>query len=176
VIGNSRTRTPVACQTAFATAPAVPVMPIFTDALYSKSIHVRVVFSIRIASRAGTSAFTGIWYSARLGFMGRPERRSMMACSCSANDTTQIMPPLSWLRTKRQMMIRSFYGCGLLWPKCSANQFMRIPAFSMMLALRRASSFRNVANSSDVVPSGSAHNFMNCRRTRSSFITVAMSR
>ena len=38
-----------------------------------------------------------------------------MACSCSANETTKIMPPLSWLRAKRGLIIRSFYGCGLLF-------------------------------------------------------------
>jgi hypothetical protein len=43
VIGNLRTRTPVACQTAFATAPAVPVIPISPTPLMP-SIHVRIVF------------------------------------------------------------------------------------------------------------------------------------
>jgi hypothetical protein len=92
--------------------------------------------------------------------------------------TADLDSPNDGLRNSRTVTssrIGSFYGCSLPC-KIFANQFMRIPACSMMLALRRASSFRNVANSSDVVPSGSAHNFMNCWRTRSSFITVAMSR
>ena len=41
----------------------------------------------------GTSAFTGTWYSPRFGFIVRPVRLSMTACSCRAKDTPQIMPP-----------------------------------------------------------------------------------
>ena len=45
------------------------------------------------ASSEATSAFTGTWYSARSALRTRPVRRSMTACSWSANETPQIMPP-----------------------------------------------------------------------------------
>jgi hypothetical protein len=47
-----------------------------------------------------------MWYSAKLAFIGRPDRESTTAPSCSANDTPQIIPPQSWLCTKRGLMIR----------------------------------------------------------------------
>src|ERR1700735_3668291 len=83
VIGNLRTRTPVACQTALATAPAVPVIPISPTPLVPRAFTCASCSSTRIASREGTSAFTGMWYSPKLGFIGRPDRGSMTACSCS---------------------------------------------------------------------------------------------
>jgi hypothetical protein len=37
----------------------------------------------------------------KFAFKSGPERRSITACSCSANETPQIMPPNNWLRTMR---------------------------------------------------------------------------
>ena len=45
----------------------------------------------------------------------------------------------------------------------------------MILALRSASSFKNFANAAEVVPSGSVHSLMNCLRTSSFFMTLAIS-
>src|SRR5208283_920993 len=106
VIGNLRTRTPVACQTAFATAPAVPVIPISQTHLIPSALTCGSFSSTRIASIDVTSAFTGTWYSARLAFIVRPEFGSMTACSCSAKDTPHIMPPRYWLCTSLGLMIR----------------------------------------------------------------------
>jgi len=44
VIGKLRTRIPVACQTAFATAPAVPVIPSSPTPLMPSGIDVGIVF------------------------------------------------------------------------------------------------------------------------------------
>ena len=76
------------------------------DALDAERIDVEVVFLDQDRLDRGTSAFTGTWYSARFAFIVRPVRRSITACSCSANDTPQIMPPRYWLRTMRGLMIR----------------------------------------------------------------------
>src|SRR6516165_8033951 len=76
VIGNRRTRTPVACHTALATAPAEPVIPISPTPLMPSAFTCGSCSSIRMASSDGTSAFTGMWYSARFAFMTRPERGS----------------------------------------------------------------------------------------------------
>src|SRR5262249_54347377 len=65
VIGNLRTRTPVACHTALATAPALPVMPISPTPLMPSAFTCGSRSSTRSASTDGTSAFTGTWYSAR---------------------------------------------------------------------------------------------------------------
>src|SRR5712671_2181904 len=73
-IGNRRRRTPVACQTAFATAPAEPVTPISPTPLMPSALTCGSCSSIMSASRLGTSAFTGTWYSARFALMIRPER------------------------------------------------------------------------------------------------------
>ena len=67
LIGKRRTRMPVACQTALATAPAVPVMPISPTPLMPSALTCGSCSSTRIASSEGTSAFTGTWYSARFG-------------------------------------------------------------------------------------------------------------
>src|ERR1700722_2937782 len=92
-MGNWRMRIPVACQTALATAPAVPVIPISPTPLMPSALTYGSFSSTRMASIEGTSAFTGTWYSPRFGFITLPERGSMTACSCKANDTPQIMPP-----------------------------------------------------------------------------------
>ncbi len=71
------------------------------DTLDADRVDVRIVCSsIKIASSDGTSAFTGMWYTARLAFIGRPERGSMLACSCSANDTPQIF---NWCIKRRYL-------------------------------------------------------------------------
>ena len=67
VIGKWRTRTPVACQTALATAPAVPVTPISPTPLMPSALTCGSCSSTRMASSEGTSAFTGTWYSPRFG-------------------------------------------------------------------------------------------------------------
>src|SRR6516162_5839196 len=92
VIGKRRTRTPVACDTALAMAPAVPVIPISPTPLMPSAFTYGSVSSMRMASSDGTSALTGTWYSARFAFMTRPDRGSSTACSCNANETPQIMP------------------------------------------------------------------------------------
>src|SRR4029077_18767955 len=76
VIGKRRTRTPVACHTALAIAPAVPVMPISPTPLIPSAFTCGSCSSIRMASSDGTSALTGTWYSARFAFITRPERGS----------------------------------------------------------------------------------------------------
>src|SRR5439155_1303737 len=108
-IGKRRTRMPVACQTALATAPALPVMPISPTPLMPSAFTCGSCSSTVITSSGGTSAFTGIWYSARLAFMILPDRRSVMASSCSAKDRPRIMPPKTWLRTR----------CGLTSPRAA---------------------------------------------------------
>src|SRR4051794_12974665 len=64
-IGRSRTRTPVACQTALATAAAVPTMPISPIPLAPIGLTSRSSSSIQAASRSAMSAFVATWYCAK---------------------------------------------------------------------------------------------------------------
>jgi len=57
MMGKRRTRIPVACQTALATAPAVPVMPISPTPLMPRAFTWGSCSSIVSASSDGTSAF-----------------------------------------------------------------------------------------------------------------------
>src|SRR5262249_16305207 len=66
LIGKRRTRIPVACQTALAMAPALPVMPISPTPLTPSALTCGSCSSTVMTSSGGTSAFTGMWYSARL--------------------------------------------------------------------------------------------------------------
>ena len=74
VIGNSRTRMPVACQTALATTPALLVMPISLTALMPSGE--RSSFIARSASRANGQSTRRRSSRQRLGF-SPPLRRSL---------------------------------------------------------------------------------------------------
>ncbi len=84
---------PVACHTALAMAPAVPVMPISPTPFTPSVFTTESSSGMRIASIGGMSAFTGTWYSARLSLRNRPVRGSISAFSCRAKEMPQIMPP-----------------------------------------------------------------------------------
>jgi hypothetical protein len=101
VIGSSRARTPVACQTAFATAPAAGDTD-FTDALYSKSIHVRVVFLDQDRFESGN---VGIHANAVLGQIGvhgaaRTEVHDGVLMQCERHDQNHAAVELAAHQTR----------------------------------------------------------------------------
>ena len=65
----------------------------FTHALDAQRIHVRIAFLDQDRFERGHIGVHGNVVLAQMGFNGRPDRASMTACSCRANDTPQIIPP-----------------------------------------------------------------------------------
>ncbi len=71
-MGKSSTRLPVALKIALATAAPVPVMPLSPTPRAPMGVCGSGM-SFHRMSISGTSRWTGTWYSARLGFMMRPQ-------------------------------------------------------------------------------------------------------
>jgi len=93
ISGQLRMRTPQALNTALASAAPAPLMPSSPTPLIWSGLVLSSTSGKKMASMAGMSACTGTGYSARSWLTKNPKRGSMIASSCSAEPTPQIMSP-----------------------------------------------------------------------------------
>src|SRR6185295_13863051 len=103
VMGSSRTRTPVALNTALATAASVGTRQ-GSPRPAAEVLFPALAISVRIGTASNMSRAPSTLYDSMLGFTCVPTLRSMTRFSNSAHDTPWIMAPMTWLSAVRALM------------------------------------------------------------------------